>query len=137
MANYKAEYTRFMDSRGIKYQILNNNIVNVRYSAENVNTIDVLVSFDTDGQNLVQIGSYGICSFKEDSKYPKGLVICNELNNRFRWVKFYLDSDRAVNASIDALVDLSSVGSECAELVSRLVNIVDTAYPELMKTSWS
>ena len=58
---------------------------------------------------------------------------CNELNNKYRWVKFYLDDDSDVVAQIDAYVDDETCGGECLSLVRRMVNIVDGGYPTLMQ----
>ena len=67
----------------------------------------------------------------------KGINVCNELNRKFRWVKFYIGSDGDVNAQIDAYIDEESCGFICKSLVSRTVNIVNEGYPTFMKALWS
>lgn len=135
MSKYKSEFMRYLDQKGVKYQELDDRRVLVRYGGENLKTIAVTVSFDKNESNTVQLYSFEIASFKED-KFAAGLLACNALNARFRWVKFYLDSDRDVIAEMDAVVDYNSVGEECFELVIRMVGIIDEAYPEFMKAMW-
>ena len=67
----------------------------------------------------------------------KGLITCNELNAKYRWVKFYLDKDKDVCVSLDAYIDEHTVGEECLNLVRRMINISDEAYPLFMKALWA
>lgn len=136
MANYKAEYLSYMDDKGIKYKEMDERRVRVSYSGDNLTTIPIHVIFDKDGDNLVAFDCWEIAKFKED-KLAAGMVLCNSLNEKFRWVKFYIDSDRDLRCQADAIVDHETVGSECSELVRRMVGIIDQAYPEVMKALWS
>lgn len=58
------------------------------------------------------------------------------LNQKFRWVKYCLSDKGGLSAEDDAVVDESSVGEECMQLVQRMVGIVDESYPVIMKTLW-
>ena len=136
MANYKETYLRYMDSKGIKYTDLGENLVRVSYSCSNIKSVPVIVVFDKDGENLVQFVCTEVAAFKDDKLAP-GLVVCNAMNAKYRWVKFYLDSDQDVRVEADALVSMDSVGEECAQMVSRMVNIIDAAYPEFMRALWN
>ena len=137
MPDYKRAYLREMDKRGIKYSEINDRMVRVVYSGENLSSIKIIVCFDGDGEHLVQFACMEVASFKDDKKYAAALLACNQLNARFRWVKFYLDSDRDIRVEADAIVDIDTVGAECCEIVSRMVNIIDEAYTELMKVKIS
>jgi len=136
MANYKALYLRYMDAHNIRYTTANN-IVSISYTGSNAQSITILVSFDPDGNNLVEFGCYSIGSCKSDEKYANAIVLCNEMNKKYRWVKFFVDDDRSIVGKADAIVDSSSVGSECAEMVSRMVGIIDDVYPEFMRLMWA
>ena len=135
--NFKAECLRYLDRKGIKYTDRNDTTVSIRYNAENMKTIEVIVDFDEDGDPYVTFHSWSIGSFMEDSKYAKGLVVCNEMNKQYRWCKFYLDNDRDVTVQSDAIVSLDNVGPVVSELVQRIVGIMDKAYPEFMKAVWA
>ena len=133
---YKEAYLRYMDANGIKYTDRGENMVRVAYSCSNIKSVPVIVIFDKEGKNLVQFVCCEVASFKDDKMAP-GLVACNAMNAKYRWVKFYLDSDQDVRVEADALVSMDTVGEECAQMVSRMVNIIDDAYPEFMRALWS
>ena len=135
MANYKQLFMSFMDTKGIKYQELDNNAVRVGYNTENAKSVTVFVIFDEDGKNLVAFRSWDIAKFKDD-KWVDGLTVCNTLNRKYRWVKFCLSDEGSLSAEDDALLDETSCGEECLQLVQRMVNIVDEAYPTVMKAIW-
>ncbi|MEA5039362.1 MAG: YbjN domain-containing protein [Clostridiaceae bacterium] len=136
MADYKAAFLQYMDQKEIKYADANENVVRVAYSGDNLKSIPIFVFFDKDGDNLVQFACWEIATFPDD-KYAAGLLTCNALNSKFRWVKFYLDADKCIRAEMDAYVQLETVGEACSQLVRRMVGIIDEAYPDLMKALWS
>lgn len=136
MANYKAAFMKYLDNHGVKYDDQNETIVSLSYKAENMDSVRVYVGFDSDGENLVTFKSYSIGHVKDD-KLSAALVACNAMNAQFRWIKFYIDDDQDIACQCDALVDMESVGSECLQLVERMVGIMDDAYPEFMKAFWA
>ena len=136
MANFKAQFLRYMDMHSIRYTTVGD-LVKITYTGSNASSITIFVSFDPDGKNYAEFGSYSIASFLEDQKYANAIVLCNELNKQYRWVKFYVDDNREVVAKADAIVDISSVGAECSEMVDRIVGLIDLVYPEFMKLKWT
>jgi len=132
VANYKNLFMRHMDRNNIKYTDVRENVVWVVYTGDNLRTIPVFVFFDAEGDPLVSFKCWEIANFKNE-KMAAGIIACNELNNKYRWVKFYLDDDSDVVAQIDAYVDDETCGGECLSLVRRMVNIVDGGYPTLMQ----
>ena len=74
----------------------------------------------------------------EEAKKAKIYQVMSKLNDDFRWVKFSIDeNDNTVTASTDAVIRMDVAGEICYELVFRMVNIVDDAYPEIMKALWA
>ena len=136
MSAYKDKYVQYMQEKGVKFQDLDERAVRVTYSGENMKSIPVIVAFSKDGSNKVQLSCFDVGKFGGD-KMASGLITCNAMNAKFRWVKFYLDSDNDVRVEADAIVDMDTVGEECHELLLRTVSIVDDAYPEFMKALWS
>jgi len=136
MANYKALFLNYLDSKGIKYDDRDEFHVVVPYSGDNIRSIRIHVSFDKDGDGMIQMYAWDIGKFDGD-KYAKGLIACNELNSKYRWVKFYLDRDKDVCVSLDAYIDEATVGQECLSLVRRMVNISDEAFPVFMKALYA
>ena len=136
MAKYKDLFMSYMDAHGVKYTNVDANAVKVVFSGDNMKTITVFVIFDEDGKNMVALRSWDIAAFKDD-KWTTGLTVCNALNRQYRWVKFCISDEGGVSAADDAVVDESSVGAECVQLVRRMVGIVDECYPALMKALWT
>lgn len=136
MANYKNLFMRYMDRNNVKYTDVKENVVKVVYTGDNLKTIPIYVFFDADGDPLVSLKCWEIANFK-DEKMAAGVIACNQLNCKYRWVKFYLDKDSDVVGQIDAYVDEETGGSECLSLVKRMVNIIDESYPTFMTSLWS
>lgn len=135
MANYKQLFMNYMDAKGVKYTNSNDHVVKVVYSGDNLKSIPVYVSFDEDGDSMIQVYCFEIANFNNNA--AAGLFACNELNKKYRWVKFYLDKDNDIICSLDAYIDDVTCGEECLKLVRRVVNITDEAYPTFMKALWS
>lgn len=131
MADYKQLFIQHMIQEGIKYSEVNDHAVKVVYSGDNLQTIKIIVIFDEDGDPLVSVRCWEIANFKD--KLAEGYIATNKLNSEYRWVKYYLDKDYDVVASIDAYVDEATCGSECLSLVRRMVNIIDDSYPVFMR----
>ena len=134
MANYKDLFMYYMDSQNIKYEDKSEFCVKVTYTGSNLKSIPVLVYFDKEGEGIVQFKCWEILNFKEMPE--RGYKACNEANAQWRWVKYYLDDDMDVVASIDAYIDAETCGKECLDLVRRVVNITDKAFPAIAKHRW-
>ncbi len=135
MANYKQLFTEYMDAKGIKYEEVNEFAVRVVYNCENIKALPVYVLFDKDGDAMVQFKSWDIANFK--NRVDEGIKVCHTLNAKYRWVKYYLDSDSDVVCTCDAYVDENTCGPVCLALVNRVVNISDEAYPDFMRALYS
>ena len=119
-------FTAKLDSEG-KYYLTNdeNNVVNLNYQGENFDSLTFTVLFDEDGRS-VAIRAYSIVRFKKN-QLNDAYKFCNDMNNKFRWIKFYIDFEDDLTASLDAVVSPDSVAEECYELLCRTVTIVDSA----------
>ena len=76
-----------------------------------------------------------IINFKNNKE--KALEICNSLNCEYRWIRFYVDEDLDIVASIDAYLDAYTCGEMCMDYIRRIVSIVDEAYPQIAKARWA
>lgn len=135
MVEYAKLFADYMDDQGVKYTVTKDNVIKVVYGGENKEDLIVFVIFDEDGDNYVQFKCWDIEKFK--GKRDSALTVCNSLNAEYRWVKFYIDDDDDIIASIDAVIDYTSCGKECLNLVHRVVSIVDEAYPQIAKARWA
>lgn len=127
MLMYKRLFMQHMDNEGVKYTDHKEHIVKVVYGGDNLKSIPIYIVFDKEGDALVQLKCWDIANLK--NKVGRAMIACNELNNKYRWVKFYIDKDGDINGELDAIVDAASAGEECLSLVRRMVNIIDEAYP--------
>ena len=137
MTDYAWEFSRYLDAKDIRYTQgeRNKNMFRIPYSGDNINTIPIHVIFDEDGDPFVQLRCWDLQNFK--SNPAVAVVLCNDLNEEYRWIKFYLDKDRDIVAALDAVFDTDECGSYCMSLVMRMVNILDDAYPKIAKARWS
>ena len=115
----------------------------IRYSYDGINNDNderVKVSYSLDDTKITVI-----CFFKEDTKSCSMRVwnfidyeasdanqviqTLDQLNSKYRWVKFYSDaSDNSVTVSLDAVFRNNDVGEICRECLRHIVNICDDCY---------
>ena len=128
-------YIKLMDEKGIRHDdifVLKSGKFDVESRWDLIETnVAIHAVFDDDG-HTVGIRSFRFARAKEDC-FVDVLKTCNELNTRFRWVKFSVDHDYDVNVEIDCIVNEETAGEVVLELVQRLCSIADDAYPELMR----
>lgn len=129
MTDYKQIYLDYMDSKGIRYIDHDRYHVEVRYSGDNLKSIRVHVFFDRQGKDNVTLTCAEIFHYSSQDSIAWAIFVCNDLNKRYRWVKFYIDDDGDIRCEMDALIDPVFVGDECAKLVRKMVNIIDEARP--------
>lgn len=130
------KFTRFLDGKDIRYSRRNDSCISIGWDdLKNIKSVAVIISFDEDGKR-VELRSYSVGSFK-DELFTKGLIACNEVNKKYRWVKFYLDDDQDVVATDDAVIDSRTSDDECFELMIRMMSIIDESYPTFMRARFS
>lgn len=127
----RAEFTEFLEERGIKFSTFDeeDNIVALSFSGDDELVTTILVDFDEDEDDAdsVHISTYR-CAKCSQENIPGVLLKLNEANRKFRWVKFWVDTEEGwVTCDTDAQVYPGSVGEECTVLVFRMVDIVDDA----------
>ena len=113
----------------------------LRYSFREVND-DVVVNFPYDGKftNFVFSGNdgcyvsmYTVFESCPPEKIADMLVLCNALNAKYKWLKFYIDKDNDIMVEDDAIVTPENAAAECFELLARRINILKEVKPEIMR----
>ena len=63
----------------------------------------------------------------------------NDLNKKYRYFKFYLNSNDGLNVEYDFPLSISieQVGKLAIETIARAFKILDDVYPTVMKALWS
>ncbi len=79
---------------------------------------------------------YYLESVPED-KIADVLLVCNEMNAKYKWVKFYIDSDNDIALQDDAILNLATAGEEALELIVRMIDILKNSKPEFMRAIYS
>ena len=142
MSDVKEQVNRVglaLTERGLKFDHVDeydNPMITLGFGGGDFSYTHVLIHlvFDLDGESA-QVVTSPIANVPAE-KTAKMLLILNDCNHKFRWVKFYLDDDNDVIANGDAMFDEQNAGAACIELIMRTASIIDDAYPEIMKGIW-
>lgn len=90
-----------------------------------------------DEDNDVSVRVYGLINLKDQEYCDKIIPVLNKINNKFRYVKFFLDNDGDVNVTYDYPLDNSNPAGSAFEMMVRFVKIINEAYPMMMRALWS
>lgn len=113
-----------LDEHNIKYKLYDDRpVVSLPYDGNHFSDLDFIFIFDDDGGS-VAVKVYTIKEF-EKRQLPNAYKFCNNMNFKFRWVRFYIDNDMELTADMDAVIGGDTIGEECFELLARCVSIVD------------
>lgn len=96
---------------------------------------DLFFIFDADGRSM-GIRTPELAKVPIDKKLPI-MDLINQLNMRFRWIKFFIDGEENINAQIDTVLRGDAPGKTGVEMMVRMFKIIDEAYPQFMRTIWS
>ncbi len=108
----------------------------VSFGGENMSDIVMQFIFSADNED-VALRIFDIVKVPEP-KINKMIKVVNDLNNKYRFAKFCLDTDdNTIQLEIDTPFREGSIGLVCREIMLRALNICDDAYPELMKSLWT
>ena len=124
----RGEFTDHMDRKGLKYSVLDesDNIVLLFFGGKKYDTY-VVADFDESTPcDTVHFSSpnFATCS---KSNLPALFIKLNELNRRFRWVKFWVNDEGSLTADTDAYIERGTVGEECMYVILRVSNILEDA----------
>lgn len=130
-------FSEYLEQRNVKYFVADTDVIRVSFTGKNCPSIRISFIFGDDGRD-VAIRSYSLAKVDENdhAKHAIACYACSLLNSQYRWIKFYLDEDNEITAADDAVIDPYTTGEECYELLMRTVDIIDKAYPIIMKTVW-
>lgn len=128
----------FIDLKGEKYEVVDDRTIRFSYRGENMPAIHINLRFDEDGKSASLL-CYSIAKIKDDNVFSKAKAqaVCNDLNLRWRWTRFFIDTDDEFTAACDAVIDTYTAGEECLELVNRVASIIDDSYPLIMQSVWA
>jgi hypothetical protein len=130
-----AMVSQFFQAQGVKVNELKEDLLRAGFGFEG-GSMDIFFKFDDEDKH---VHLEGINFLKlQKSKYDSMYRVVNECNATYNHVKFVLDEENEqIVARDDDVIQLDSCGPECFELMIRMVQIVQDAYPKLMKALWA
>lgn len=106
--------------------------VSIRGNGKNFPALAVHFLFDEEGSNSVNIRCFEICKFPENKNLIM-LQTVNSLNYTYRWVTFCVSPEGAVWAEMSVAFTDESAQEILMRSMVRVFNLIDVAYPVLMK----
>ena len=134
--NYYELLKKGLDEHKLPYREIDDSVIEIHQGSKNLQSVRIVVGFNEPTDCHPWLKCYALGHF-DDDKYAAALMACNDANNQFRWVRFYVDDDHDVVAETDAIVSEDSVFDEIVELIARMIRIVDDACPAFMKVRWA
>ena len=123
-------FTRRLDEKKIAYSAEpEKGIVRVRYNGEYFRAVSFTFMFDSDGTSF-GLRVYSIAQFTR-VQLEDAYEFCNRMNEKFRWLRLFVDEDRELTAALDAVITPATARAVCTGLLHRAVNIVDSVCKEL------
>lgn len=110
-------------------------VLKAKFNAKQAGSVELLyISTDDDSDVAVRIFHYvkGM-----PAKAPELLGAINELNCKYRFVKFVMDNDCDIQIEYDLPVRCADPGQTAVEMANRLVDIAEEAYPVIMRALWA
>lgn len=106
------------------------------FSGDNATVKIRVIAVDNDSE--VKVMSDDFAKFP-GAKLEAGYKLANQLNRKYKFVKFTIDNDGDLSAQWDLPDSVPSelVGKVAMEIVLRMFKIIDDAYPEVMKAVWA
>ena len=99
----------------------------ISFEAENMDSIDIEVFFDSDNEGAVfYVWDYVKFNAKQ---YDEMQEICNQMNNDYRFAKFYVEDDNTVTVQGDAIFFGNDIGEICECFICTIASIADNVYP--------
>lgn len=90
-----------------------------------------------NGEDGGYLSIYCIFENVPNDKIVDLIVVCNEFNSKYKWVKFYVDDDGDLILQDDAILNVETAADEAMELLVRLIKIGDEAKPAIMKAIYA
>lgn len=145
MTNYMYKATGIIqeafDKKGVKYRVDtagNTEIVCAGFSIdEGPSVMARFISRDND--NDVALRVLSLINNVPEAKRARVMEACNVLNNKIRYMKFYIDEDGDVNVEFDFPISVCDecLGEVAYEMFQRIMAILKSEYNVFMKALYT
>ena len=128
------EFVCFLNQNNLKYCL---DSINANYNeqitmcitSQTLSDITIHFLFDSNNQ-IVYIRIWNLLKIP-DQFNSIALTIINELNNTYRFVRFYLNTNNGIDVFVDSLIHSGTIGKTCINLGIVIAKICDSIYPKL------
>ena len=104
------------------------NVVRVKHTGARYKSTTFAFAFNDDGRS-VELRILSLAQFTV-ADLEKAYAICNDLNQRYTWLRFYIDADNELAAAMEAPVSPDGADETCYELFRQTATIIDSVYGE-------
>lgn len=131
------EFVCFLNQNNLKYCLdginaNDNEQITMCITSQTMSDITIHFLFDSNNQ-IVYIRIWNLLKIP-DQFNSIALTIINELNNTYRFVRFYLNTDNGIDVFVDSLIHSGTIGKTCINLGIVIAKICDTVYPKLAES---
>ena len=119
-----------LKSKGLHYDVFETDDGGVVVKFPYDNRITSCVFKGEEGRYL---SMYTIFERVPEEKIADGYALCNSLNAKFKWLKFYVDKDNDLMVEDDAILSVDTAADECFELLMRRLNIMNESKAAVMR----
>ncbi|MBR3299613.1 MAG: YbjN domain-containing protein [Clostridia bacterium] len=89
------------------------------------------------GEDGRYLSMYTVVERVPADKLSDMYAVCNAINARYKWLKFYVDEDNDLMVEDDAILSVESAAEESFELLMRRLNIMKETKAEIMRVIYS
>ena len=130
------EFVCFLNQNNLKYCLdsinaNDNEQITMCITSQTMSDITIHFLFDSNNQ-IVYIRIWNLLKIP-DQFNSIALTIINELNNTYRFVRFYLNTDNGIDVFVDSLIHSGTIGKTCINLGIIIAKICDSIYPKLIE----
>ena len=131
------EFVCFLNKNNLKYCLdsinaNDNEQITMCITSQTMSDITIHFLFDSNNQ-IVYIRIWNLLKIP-DQFNSIALTIINELNNTYRFVRFYLNTDNGIDVFVDSFIQTGTIGNTCMNLGIITAKICDTVYPKLAES---
>lgn len=119
---------------------------NLNYQVDEDSDGDIVVAFPYQGKvtriffsgdDGEYMSQYLVFERVPEDKVTDLILVCNQLNCKYKWVTYYVDKDNDIVLHHDALLSANTAGEEAFELLVRMVRIAEEVKPVIMKAIYA
>lgn len=130
--------TRKFDELELRYRVTkgkNSDVIRMGTTTDSGAKIEYVI-FPSGRESDVSMRVYSLVKVPEN-KRSQLLRLCNDLNSKYRYVKFGIDKDMEVSVEYDFARNNGDLAEAVMEMVVRFHKIINEAYPMFMHAIWA